>query len=141
MKNKLMAAMLLLTFHINGMDKTQLSEASGASPQISMEVEGSSYDNLSIEGNDSPESRVYELNEYYQKQSELDGNSALKNLEKVFDENERKSYFEQLVLYKNDITNDQAMFEFIRISATTIINSDEYQEDPTYTWEELVFTT
>ncbi len=120
MKNKLIAAMLLLAGHINGMEVVQLlEETSDSFLQFSMD----------IEGDVSPQDRVNELEEYYQSESKLKGNKALQDLNEVFSEEDRKSFFEELVSKMNDITNDAAMLDYINSAATSIIRLPEYDAE------------
>lgn len=119
MKNKLIAAMLLLSVQVNGMEETQLYEI----------PENISYASKSIEGNDSPYERVNELEEYYQSESKIKFNKALQDLDEVFDEEVRRSFFEKLVSKNSYFTNDEALLKFIRTAATAIIRSPEYSDE------------
>jgi hypothetical protein len=119
MKNKLIAAMLLLGIQVNGMEE-------GQSCEISEDI---SYGRESIEGNDSPYERVDQLEEYYQSESKIKSNKALQDLDGVYNKEVRRSFFEKLVSRNNYFTNDEALLEFIRAAAIAIINLPEYGDE------------
>ncbi len=100
MKKKLIAAMLLFATQVNGMDIV-----------------------------DSIGDRVDELEGYYQSQSSVEENKALKDLNEVFDESVRKTFFQKLISKDINVTNDKALLEFIRSAATAIIRSPEYSHE------------
>lgn len=123
MKKKLIAAMLLLATQINGMEETNLLKEDSPNQALSIENDDS------IEGSESPGDRVDELEDYYWAQSKVSGKEALRDLDRVFGENIRKSFFQNIILNNKDITNDKALLEFIRVAATTIIKSPEYSNE------------
>jgi len=118
MKKKLMAAMILFAVQVNGMEETQVL-VGGRLPNESM----------SVEGGYSPYERVNELEKYYKSESRKKGKCALQDLNEVFDEEARKSFFGKLVLEDKNLTNDRALLEFIRAAAKTIIHSPEYSDE------------
>lgn len=114
MKNKLIAAMLLLTFNINGMD-----EVSTSTPRLHKKEVFQIL--LPFE--------VSRLEKYYQSEAAIKSNRALQDLDKVFDKNKRKSFFMKLLKGNKDITKDEAMLRFICSAAKAIIKSPAYNEE------------
>ncbi|MGV8949346.1 MAG: hypothetical protein ACOH2E_08330 [Candidatus Paracaedibacter sp.] len=117
MRNKLIAAMLLLSIQINGAELDQGKDTSDNFCQFHMEMEPK-------EDSSKLDELVNQLEEYYQNESRE--NPVFKDLNSVFDSGERISFFEGLILEYDNLTNDQAMLEFIRTATGTIISSPEY---------------
>ena len=114
MKNKLIGAMLVLTFQINGMEERQSLESDN---NLQFSMDGISY---------SSQYRVDELNKYYQNQSELWDNNTFIHIDNMFNKDYRISFFETLVSKKNDITDDEAMKKYVSSCGKDLIKSPDY---------------
>ena len=100
MKKKLLAAMLLLTVHINGMEN----------PIADPRQPGDKW------------------HRFYLLQSDQKGNEVLKTLNKVLNENVRTNFFNEFVQMNNNATLEDAALSFIRSAAMAIIGSDVYSD-------------
>lgn len=123
MKNKLIAATLLLTFNINGMEETSTFTPRLKEKKVFQIL-------LPLE--------VSRLEKYYQSEAAIKYNHALQDLDKVFDKNKRKSFFMKLLKGKKDITKDEAMLRFICSAARAIIKSPEYGDESSDDGDDLL---
>lgn len=120
MKNKLIAAMLVLSVQVNGTELDQTQDTSDNFCQFHIEIE-------SKEDSSELDELVDQLEKYYQ--SESKESQVFEDLNSVFDRNERISFFENLISEYDNFTYDRAMLEFIRAAARTIIQSPQYRDE------------